>query len=108
MAAGEEAIKILDNFQPADLVRNRTILYAINYAIQMVGEAANKVSRPSREESPEIPWLKFINLRHKLVHEYDDIDYEIIYKTVKYDIPPLLVLLHQLIDRFSENESAKG
>ena len=61
--------------------------------IEIIGEAAGRVSSAFREENPEIPWNEIRGMRNRMIHRYDDIDMDIVWETVQQDIP-------QLISRF--------
>lgn len=57
--------------------------------IQILGEAAGQIPKDFQTQYPEIEWGKIIRSRHILVHEYFELDYEIIWKIVTDYIPPL-------------------
>lgn len=63
------------------------------------GEAANQVSEPTRELTPAIPWADIISMRNRLVHAYFDINLEILWKTVRYDLPPRIAVLEDVLKR---------
>jgi uncharacterized protein with HEPN domain len=65
--------------------------------IQILGEAAGQIPKPFQLAHPEIEWTKIIRSRHILVHEYFELDYQIIWKIVQEYIPPLLDNLRQLV-----------
>lgn len=70
---------------------------AIAYVIQVIGEAANRVSAEFRSAHPEIPWHEIVGMRHRLVHGYRDIDIIKVWDAVQNDIPALLELLEPLV-----------
>jgi uncharacterized protein with HEPN domain len=55
--------------------------------LEIIGEAVGKLPVEIRERHPEIPWKKIIGLRHRIVHDYFDIDVEIIWQILERDIP---------------------
>lgn len=57
--------------------------------LQIIGEAANRVSDETRSRFPDIPWGKMIGMRHILVHGYFEIDVEIVWSVVEKDLTPL-------------------
>ncbi len=61
----------------------------ILHHLQILGEAAAKVSDDLQERYPEIPWLKIIGMRNILVHDYFRIDTKAVWSVVKNDIPAL-------------------
>lgn len=67
------------------------------YVLQIVGEAASKVSNVYRHEHPEIPWGAIIGLRHRLVHDYPRIDLRKVWDVVVTNLPDLIARLEQLV-----------
>ena len=57
--------------------------------LQIIGEAASRVSAETQTQFPEIPWGKMIGMRHVLVHGYFDIDLEIVWSVIENDLSPL-------------------
>jgi uncharacterized protein with HEPN domain len=70
--------------------------------LQILGEAARRVSPGGKERFPNIPWSQIIGMRHKLVHDYMDIDYEVIWKTIHEELPALTTMLERVIDQGAE------
>ena len=69
-----------------DRMRQRTVIYVI----QIIGEAARRVSAEGKAALPAIPWPQIIGMRHKLVHDYLGIDYEEVWRTAGDDLPALI------------------
>jgi len=91
--AAESAAQFLDGRRRRDLDSDRMLLFAVVRAIELIGEAAGRVSIETREATPEIPWGAIIAMRNRLIHGYFDIDTEIVWKTVSEELPALLRLL---------------
>lgn len=92
-----EAVReILDYVHGRDLeyVRNDRPLYQLIIRdLEVLGEAASRVSQSYREAHPEVPWRDMIDLRNRLIHAYFDVDLDIVWKTVQHDLPALLPVL---------------
>ena len=58
--------------------------------LEIIGEAARRVSEETRNAYPDLPWKEMIGMRNFLIHDYDDVDIQIVWKTVKKDLPDLL------------------
>lgn len=71
--------------------------YAIVHSIQIIGEAARRVSEEYREMHPEIPWRSIIGMRNQLVHKYDDVDLDVVWRVVQHEIPELIALIEPLV-----------
>ena len=65
------------------------LLFAVVRAIEVVGEAASKVTDETKATSPAIPWASIVGMRNRLIHGYFDIDSDVVWKTVTEEIPAL-------------------
>ena len=95
--AAKEAISFADNKTRDDLENNRMLALSIVKSIEIVGEAASKVTKGSREEHPEIPWTDIVAMRNRLIHAYFDIDLDRVWDTVTDDLPSLTALLEDVV-----------
>ena len=57
--------------------------------LQIIGEAASRVSAEAQNRFSEIPWGKMIGMRHVLVHGYFEIDLDIVWSVIEHDLGPL-------------------
>ena len=86
----------LDKFLAAD--RERAIMrLAVERQLEILGEAARRVSSQFREAHPELPWREIVGLRNVISHEYDKVNYESIYRIVRNRLPVLIVMLEPLV-----------
>jgi uncharacterized protein with HEPN domain len=67
--------------------------------IPWIGEAASKVSPEIQSEYNQIPWYSIIGMRNRLIHGYLDIDLDIVWETIKTDIPDLINDLEKIIKK---------
>ena len=81
---------------------------AIHYQIQIIGEAAYKVSTEFREQHPEIAWEPIAGLRHRLVHDYGGIEPPVIWGIVEQHVPELIRLLEPLAPPESSGTTVPG
>jgi uncharacterized protein with HEPN domain len=88
--AAETAVQFLAGRSQEDLDRDRMLLFAVVRAIEILGEAASKVSADTRAALPDVPWSAIVGLRNRLIHGYFDIDTAIVRKTVTEEIPSLI------------------
>ncbi len=73
-----------ERFDNDELVR----VYVV-HNLQIIGEAAYKLSANLRSQHADVPWPKILGLRHILVHDYFRVDYEIVWGVVELDLPRL-------------------
>ena len=69
--------------------------------LEIIGEAAGRVSQQYRDENPDVPWSEMRGLRNRVIHRYDDIDMDIVWETVEQDIPRLIAQLERLVSEES-------
>ncbi|MCC6499835.1 MAG: DUF86 domain-containing protein [Anaerolineales bacterium] len=68
----------------------------LTHLVQVIGEAARKVSDDFRGDHPEIPWRKIVGMRHRIVHDYMRVDEDILWQVATNDLPALLPLLETI------------
>jgi uncharacterized protein with HEPN domain len=73
----------------ADLNHNHQLLSACCYQIAVIGEAVKRLSPAVRDQHPEIPWRDIAGMRDRLIHGYDSVDVDELWKTSVEDIPLL-------------------
>jgi uncharacterized protein with HEPN domain len=81
-----------------DFKQNWVIQDAIIRELQIVGEAAGRVSKQLVTSHPEFPWREITGLRHKLVHDYFVVDLEVVWRTATADIPAVRPGIVTLLD----------
>jgi uncharacterized protein with HEPN domain len=76
-----------------DLMRRAAVMRQL----EIMGEAARRLSEETRLEIPEIPWRQIISMRNRLIHGYDDVDLVIVWETIQNDLPPLIAQLEKVV-----------
>ncbi|HUT54693.1 MAG TPA: HepT-like ribonuclease domain-containing protein [bacterium] len=76
---------------------NEDLRLAVERRIEIIGEAARRVSEKFREAHPEIPWRKIIAQRNVLIHEYGEVEDEIMWDVATISVPELVRLLEPLV-----------
>ena len=76
-----------------DLDRDRQFSLALTRLMEIIGEAAARVSAATQSALPGIPWPQVVSLRNRLVHGYDEVDHDILWTIVSQDLPPLVAQL---------------
>jgi uncharacterized protein with HEPN domain len=94
--AAREALAFAENKTRADLYENRLLALGLMKSIEIIGEAASKISKDCRQACPEIPWADVIGMRNRLIHAYSDIDPDVLWETVTDDLPSLIPTLEKL------------
>lgn len=72
--------------------------------LQIVGEAAKRISNDSRKLAPGVAWRQIAGLRDILVHDYFGVDIELVWRTVETFVPPLIAELSRLLEILESDE----
>jgi uncharacterized protein with HEPN domain len=81
----------------AEYVGNRMLKLAVERGLEIVGEAARRVSIDFREAHPQIPWRQIVAQRNVLIHEYGEIEEVLVWEVIQQQLPPLVEQLESLI-----------
>ncbi len=92
-----QAQRIVSGRTRVEYHSNELFQLAVLHLVQTIGEAATHVSRMTRGLHPDIPWSEVIGMRNVLVHRYDDVEDNVIWKTVTDDLAPLIVELERML-----------
>lgn len=74
----------------ADLDADHMLRLALTKLVEIIGESAKQMSEPTRTRFPQVAWADAARMRDRLVHHYFDIDLDVLWATVKEDLPDLL------------------
>jgi uncharacterized protein with HEPN domain len=100
--AVERAIKYAGRVGSLDaLERDEFAQDAIVRTIAVVGEAANRIQRMAPEfqgAHPQLPWNQMRGIRNKVIHDYFDVAWEVVWDTIQTDFPPLLLQIRSLLE----------
>ncbi len=92
-----EAVEMAQGRQREDLDRDRQMNLCLVRLLEVVGEAASRVSPSTRQKLAEIPWPAVVGLRNRLIHAYDRVDFNILWDVVQLDLPPLIEQLKTVL-----------
>lgn len=72
-------------------------LKAVVWNLTIIGEAARHIPPSAEAAFPEIPWPQIRGMRNRIVHGYEQIDWEIVWKAVQEELPPLVPLFEKML-----------
>lgn len=72
------------------------LLFALVRAVEIIGEAASRVSESTRAATPEVPWTQMTAMRNRLIHAYFDVDRNVVWQTAVEEIPALVTVLEPI------------
>lgn len=93
----KRAVASTNGLTLAEFLANETLLLATERRLEIIGEAARRLSGGFRDEHPEVPWRSVIGLRNVLAHEYDDIEYARLWAVVRDRLPDFARILEPLM-----------
>lgn len=92
-----EAVAMVKGKTRQDLDSDRKLNLSLVRLLEIVGEAGNRISKQEREHYPDIPWSEIVGLRNRLIHGYDEVDFDILWQIVTQDLPPLAATLERIL-----------
>jgi len=97
LEAAEKALRFVEEKTRCDLNEDEILCLALLRLLEIIGEAAVRVSQTTRDRHSEIPWPKIVGMRNRLVHGYDQIDLEVLWQTLDQDLKPLINSLKEIL-----------
>jgi uncharacterized protein with HEPN domain len=94
--SAQEAVELTQSKSRADLDNDRVLSLALVRLLEIVGEAANRVTTAIRQQNADIPWSQIVSLRNRLIHGYDSINLDILWKILTDDLPQLIAQLEKI------------
>ena len=86
----------------ADLDTDVMLSMALGRCLEILGEAASKLTPETRQRYPAIPVAQIVSMRNRLIHAYFDVDLDVVWTTVVQDLPPLLATLDAALAKCAE------
>jgi uncharacterized protein with HEPN domain len=93
----QQAVEKVAGLTREDFDEDENLRLAVTHLIQIIGEAARRVSAESRQRYPAIPWADIIGMRHKVVHDYLDVDFDVVWAVATADLPELIAFLMPIV-----------
>jgi uncharacterized protein with HEPN domain len=84
----------------ASLDKDRLLLSAVLRELEVIGEAANRISEKIKKRLPDLPWKELVGMRNRLIHAYFDVNHDIIWKTIREYLPSFQKQLERAVDSF--------
>jgi uncharacterized protein with HEPN domain len=100
-----EAMDMVRGRVRSHLDTDRMLNLALVRLLEILGEAAGRVPPEDRARYPQIPWTQLVNLRNRLIHGYDQVDFDILWQILTRDLPPLVDELEKILSSFDGNPS---
>jgi uncharacterized protein with HEPN domain len=105
LLAARDARSFVEGLDEAAFFASRLHQNAVIRSVEVVGEAAGKVSAATQVAHPEIPWRDITGMRHRLIHGYGDVRLDLVWTVVRDHLDPLIAQLVRLIPEDREGRS---
>jgi uncharacterized protein with HEPN domain len=89
LEAMDNAITFIENMSYEEFAQDTKTIYAVIRAIEVIGEATKNIPDEIRKKYPEIPWKDMAGMRNKAIHEYFGVKIEMVWLTIKENIPKI-------------------
>lgn len=96
--AAAKATAFLNGMSLAEFTTDEKTAFAVVRALEILGEAAKRIPVDVRDRYPAVPWRSMAGIRDKLIHDYVNVNLEVVWKTVTEDLPALVPQIQQIID----------
>lgn len=94
--AANEAVLLCEGRDRRELDTDRMLNLSLVRLLEIIGEAAAGISDPMKESYPHIPWHQMTSMRNRLIHGYFDINLDVVWQTIKMDLPALIDQLRNI------------
>lgn len=102
-----EAISIQGSLPKNEVTQSRILQLALLHLVEIVGEAAGRISPATRAQLANFPWSGMIGMRNRIIHGYDTVSIPVVWDTIAHDLPELVLMLESHLAKVeSEREAA--
>jgi uncharacterized protein with HEPN domain len=95
--AAKEAVEFTSHLAEAEYLNTLVVRRAVERSVEIVGEAARKISESGRAAMPQIAWPAIIATRHIIAHEYSEVDHTKLWRITTTHLPPLIGQIEQIL-----------
>jgi uncharacterized protein with HEPN domain len=96
--AANRVLRYVENTSQQEFEQDLEKQDSVTYRILILGEASKRLSAEFRDKHPNIPWRQIAGMRNMLVHEYDQVDLDVLWDVTQNSIPGLLEKLSSLVN----------
>ncbi len=100
LEAAQEAAGYVRGLSRHEFDSQRMLQHSVIRCIEIVGEAASRLSSDVREAHADIPWQDIVGMRNRLIHAYFDLDLDVIWNTASQELPNLIPRLEALLGQY--------
>ena len=103
LLAARDARSFIKDLSEAAFLASRLHQNAVIRSLEVLGEAASKISADTKGRYSDIPWREIVGMRHRLIHGYGDVRLDLIWKVAHEHLVPLIASLVDIVPHSGEN-----
>lgn len=104
LEAMDKAEEFTNGFDLVTFTEDDKTSFAVIRCLEIIGEAARKIPVDIRRRFIDIPWQSLAGMRDKLIHDYAGVSLEVVWRTVKEDIPAVRPMLIAVLEKMQAEE----
>lgn len=97
--SANEALSFVQNIDEEKFSKNRMMILSVIKEIEIIGEAASKISEEVKLKYAVVPWKDIVGMRNRLIHGYFDVDIKLVWNTIKINLPQLISSLEYILEK---------
>jgi len=105
LEAMDKAEEFISGLDIHTFARDDKSAFAVIRCLEIIGEASRKIPVNIRRQFPDIPWQSLAGMRNKLIHDYAGVSLEVVWRTVKEDIPTVRPMLVRIMEQIEAKEA---
>jgi len=106
LSAAKKAETFAGGLTFAEFQEDEKTAFAVVRALEIMGEATKRVPNEVRDRFPNIPWRSMAGIRDKLIHDYENVNLEIVWKSVTEDLPYLVPHIEQVLIQLQRDDQS--
>ncbi len=99
-----DTVEFVKDMSFEDFLHDKKTVNAVIRSLEVIGEASKNVPQSLRDQYPDVPWKKMAGMRDKLIHEYFGVDLEVLWQTIKQDLPSVKPLIEKVIKELDNGD----
>ena len=99
-----KAMEFVESISYDEFIKDNKTIFAVIRALEIIGEAVKNIPEGFREKYPQIPWKDMAGMRDKLIHEYHGVRLDVVWETVKKEIPPFKPLFEKILREIEDED----
>jgi len=97
-----DAKRFMEGVTKEEFLENKEKQYAVLRVLEIIGEATKSLSKEMKQQYSEIQWRDIAGMRDKLIHEYFGVKLDLVWATVKKNLPELEKQIHEILRKTGE------